>query len=80
MAPGPDYGLVITSEATRRAAFIARLCAMSPFDKHPELANSIVTRLGPGTSGGGFGWTIVGLEGYGLAVVAQRPIARGGGT
>jgi len=45
------------------AAFIARLCAMSPFDKHPELASSIVTRLGPGTAGGGFGWNIIGLEG-----------------
>ena len=38
--------------------FVQRLCAMPPFDEHPGLTGRIVSRLGPETPGGGFGWRI----------------------
>jgi hypothetical protein len=43
------------------ADVVSRLCAMPPFDKHPELAARIVRKPGPSTPGGGFGWNITQL-------------------
>lgn len=52
---GPDEAADFDSFA---AEMVERLCAMAPFDDHPGLRDRIAVRSGPGTPGGGFGWTI----------------------
>ena len=70
-APKPPVWLLIVgdgfagSEVAKFESFAAdlagRLCAMPPFDAHPDLAARIVSKSGPATPGGGFGWSVTQL-------------------